>query len=253
MPVGSGFFQNLFFIADLRNFEKPNFRNMNFTIKKFFREGIKWNIVFLGSVIITVFIIPVFPPTLHRMLYDLSLTMIFLLGFLNSEKRHPAFLPVSVVTVVLLWVSAYLELPVLFTLSYSLNIMFFGIVIIGLIKHLINSKTVTIKIILEAIIIYLLIGLIFAMVISLMDHFDPRAFSFQGRDLSGNGDRLNDFIYFTFVTLSTTGYGDIIPLQPYARSLTIFMAITGQMYMAIIIAMLVGKYAASRQDDKNEE
>lgn len=105
----------------------------------------------------------------------------------------------------------------------------------------------------EAIIIYLLIGLIFAMIISLIDHYDPKAFSFPNRTDTITVGHLNDFIYFTFITLTTTGFGDIIPVEPYARSLTIFISITGQMYMAIIIAMLVGKYAASRQDDRNEE
>jgi len=226
---------------------------MKLIFKKFFGEGIKWNAVFLSSVVITVFIIPVFPLTFQKVLYDFSFTLIFLLGFLNSERRHPAFLPISICAVVLLWISGYLELPVLFSISYSLNILFFGFVIIGLIRHLIRSKTVTIKIIMEAIIIYLLIGLIFAMIISLLDHYDPRAFSFPNRTDTVTVGHLSDFIYFTFITLSTTGFGDILPIEPYARSLTIFISITGQMYMAIIIAMLVGKYAVSRQDDRNEE
>ena len=225
---------------------------MNISVKKFFREGIKWNVVFLTSVVFTVFFIPIFPSSIQKILYDVSFTMIFLLGFINSDRNHPAFLPLSISAMVLIWISASFKLEVLFAFSYSLNILFFGMVIMTLVKHLIGSKTVTPRLILEAIIIYLLIGLIFSMVVSLLDHFDPTAFSFPVHDPNSNIGHLNDFIYFTFITLSTTGYGDIIPLKPYARSLSIFIAITGQMYIAIIIAMLVGKYAASRQD-RNEE
>ena len=155
--------------------------------------------------------------------------------------------------VVILWVSASLKMQVLFTISYSVNILFFGMVITGMVKHLVYAKDVTLRIIIESIIIYLLIGLIFAMVISLIDYYDPTAFSFPAHEDLSEVGHLNSFIYFTFISLSTTGFGDILPLQPYARSLTIFISITGQMYMAVIIAMLVGKYAAARQNVQSEE
>jgi len=225
---------------------------MNISIKKIFREGIKWNVVFLTSVVFTVFVIPVFPAGIQKLLYDASFTLIFLLGFINSDRKHPAFLPLSISAMVLIWISSKFDLPLLFSFSYSLNILFFVFVIAGMVKHLIVSQTVTPRLILEAIIIYLLIGLIFAMIISLIDHFDSSAFSFPIHDLNTNIGRLNDFIYYTFITLSTTGYGDIIPLKPYSRSIAIFIAITGQMYIAIVIAMLVGKFAAGRQFGSEE-
>lgn len=226
---------------------------MKISIKRFFSEGIQWNVVFLVAVIFPVFIIPFFPSSFQRILYNVSFTMIFILGYLNSDRRNPAFIPLAISAVILVWFSAFFKLKVLFTFSYFLNILFFGIVIFNMVKHLITSKTVTLRIILEAIIIYLLIGLIFSMVVSVIDYYDPVAFSFPHHEAISNAGHLDDFIYFTFITLSTTGYGDIIPLQPYARSLSIFIAITGQMYIAIIIAMLVGKYAASKQDDRYEE
>jgi len=226
---------------------------MKLSIKQFFREGIKWNVVFLSTVIFTIFLIPVFNQTAQKWFYDLSFTLIFLLGFLTSDRKHPAFLPIAIGAVVLLWISASFKLEALFVFSYSLNILFFGIVIMGMVKHLIRSKTVTLKIIIESIIIYLLIGLIFSLVVSLFEHYDPQAFRFPAYNENSTVDHLNSFIYFTFITLSTTGFGDILPVAPYARSLTVFISITGQMYMAIIIAMLVGKYAAARQNEPSEE
>ncbi|MCX6280376.1 MAG: potassium channel family protein [Bacteroidetes bacterium] len=226
---------------------------MRFSIIKFFREGIKWNVVFLSTVIFTIFFIPVFQEPIQKWFYDLSFTLIFLLGFITSDRKHPAFLPVAISAVVLLWISASLKMPVLFAFSYSLNIIFFGFVIVGMVRHLIDSKTIKIRIILESIIIYLLIGLIFAMVISLINHYDPLAFSFPASDDNSSVGHLDAFMYFTFVTLTTTGFGDMLPKEPYTRSLTIFISITGQMYIAIIVATLVGKYAASRHEDRNEE
>ena len=51
-----------------------------------------------------------------------------------------------------------------------------------------------------------------------------------------------DFIYYSFVTMTTLGYGDITPLKSLARSLSIFFSVAGQLYLAFIIATLVGKY-----------
>ncbi|MEI6888394.1 MAG: potassium channel family protein [Bacteroidales bacterium] len=226
---------------------------MNFSISRFFREGIKWKVVFLISVIFTVFFVTFFPLYLQKILYDISFTLIFLLGYLNSERKHPAFIPLALSAVILIWISAYFKLLTLFYFSSSLNIFFFAIVVKSLITNLANSKTITPLIILDSIIAYLLIGLIFSMIIALLDRHDPTAFNFPAADGKSVILHLDDFIYFTFVTLSTTGYGDITPLKPYARSLCILIAITGQMYIGIIIAMLVGKYAASRRDERNEE
>ena len=49
-------------------------------------------------------------------------------------------------------------------------------------------------------------------------------------------------LYFSFVTISTLGYGDISPLTPQGQAVAIFVAISGQLYLAILMAMLVGKF-----------
>lgn len=226
---------------------------MKFSFKKLFRENIKWNIVFLALVVFTVFFIPVFPPRPQKILYDFAFTLIFFLGYLTSNRKHPLFLPLAISALALIWVSAVLDMRLLFVFSFSLNILLFMVVTWSLIKHLIDSKSVTIRIIFDAIIIYLMIGLIFAMIISIIDHFDTEAFRYPAEGGINPIFHFTDFIYFTFTTLSTTGFGDIIPMKPYTRSLSIMIAITGQMYIAIIISTLVGKYAASAQEDRREE
>lgn len=226
---------------------------MKNSITKFFRDSIQWKYIFLGTVIFITFFITIFPDNLQKVLYDISFTLVFVLGYINSDRKHPLILPFSIGAVVLLWIGGYFQLQLLFAFSYVMNILFFCFVILGLIRNLAGAKTVTPRLILESIITYLLIGLIFSMIISLIDHYDTGAFSHSTNAHEPPLTHLNDFIYFTFVTLSTTGYGDIIPLKPVARSLTIFIAITGQMYLAIIISMLVGKYAATRRSQQDDE
>ena len=104
-----------------------------------------------------------------------------------------------------------------------------------------NSKKVTMDTIMGAICIYFLLGLCWAFLYSLCGTFDPDAFSID-YPIS-----FNTFVYFSFTTLTTVGYGDISPTTEITRMLTNLEAIVGQMYPAIIISILVSIYTAQRQ------
>ena len=60
------------------------------------------------------------------------------------------------------------------------------------------------------------------------------------------------YIYYAFITMTTTGYGDIVPLTPVARSLAVFISVTGQLYVAVVIALLVGKYITQQVNSNRE-
>ena len=86
-----------------------------------------------------------------------------------------------------------------------------------------------------AIVLYLLIGLIAAFAYSALYGINPGAFS---KLPSGEGG-FRDWLYFSFVTLTTLGYGDITPIAPSARAIAMLEALVGQLYPAIIIARFV--------------
>jgi hypothetical protein len=86
-----------------------------------------------------------------------------------------------------------------------------------------------------AIAAYLLLGIAWAHAYALVALLHPGAFS--GAVSVGDGPRV--FVYFSFVTLTTVGYGDILPVHPTARSLAILEAVTGPLYLAILVARLV--------------
>jgi Ion channel len=86
-----------------------------------------------------------------------------------------------------------------------------------------------------AIVLYLLLGLIWGVMYAVLGAHAPDAFSGH----PGTSGGLTDWIYFSFVTLTTVGYGDITPVATSARSLAMLEALTGQLYPAIIIARLV--------------
>jgi hypothetical protein len=92
-----------------------------------------------------------------------------------------------------------------------------------------------------AIAAYLLLGVAWAHAYLLVAQSRPGAFS--GAVTVDQGARA--FVYFSFVTLTTVGYGDILPVHPAARSLAMLEAVTGPLYLAILVARLVSQAVAS--------
>ena len=64
---------------------------------------------------------------------------------------------------------------------------------------------------------------------------------------SGAGPGFSDFLYFSFVTLTTLGYGDVTPVHDVAQMLAVAEAVTGQLYLTIFVARLVGLYVGARR------
>jgi len=93
-----------------------------------------------------------------------------------------------------------------------------------------------------AICVYLLIGFLWAMLFTLVFVLDPQSFAIEGATLS-------HFIYYSYVTLTTLGYGDIAPLSPVGKSLAYVEAIIGQIYLTVLVARLVGLYIVHQQRD----
>jgi hypothetical protein len=101
--------------------------------------------------------------------------------------------------------------------------------------------------IIGAIFLYLDIGLVFVALFAFIALLVPHSFSNLGT-LEGNFAIAGNLIYFSFVSLTTTGFGDIVPLHPFARGLTNVEAIIGQIYPATLLARLVTLELADERD-----
>jgi hypothetical protein len=96
-----------------------------------------------------------------------------------------------------------------------------------------------------AICVYLLLGVIWALVYTLVNTIAPGSFAgFSPMDDLGWD---SEWLYFSFVTMTTLGYGDILPISATARSLAYMQAVAGQFYIAVLVAGLVGAYISERQ------
>jgi len=101
--------------------------------------------------------------------------------------------------------------------------------------------------IIGAICIYLLLGLTWGLMYLLVEGLSPE--SFKGVTSGGWRDQLPDLVYFSFVSLTTMGFGDITPAGPVARFLVYTEGVVGQFYIAIVVASLVGVRISSWHPD----
>jgi voltage-gated potassium channel len=139
------------------------------------------------------------------------------------------------------WAPVAVELPALGFLSGAFRIVFYLFVASALIYQIARSKEVTSAVIIGSIDGYLLLGTIGAVAAAIIDSALPGSFLSAGSQLKSS-----EYIYFAFITMATVGYGDVVPVAPVARSLAVVLAVAGQLYVAVLMALLVGKYVGSR-------
>jgi hypothetical protein len=96
-----------------------------------------------------------------------------------------------------------------------------------------------------AVLLYLIIGATFVALYTFLGLSIPNAFS--GVPMDDSPALPSNFIYFSFVTLTSTGYGEIVPVHPFARSLCNVEGIIGQLYPATLLARLVSLEIARRR------
>jgi len=115
-----------------------------------------------------------------------------------------------------------------------------------------RSKNVTLTILINSINCYLLIGVLGAVLLAMEEilqkfvlHLDAGGINFAGNGAIG----FHDYLYFSFVTMTTLGYGDVTPISSTAKSTTIIIAVAGQLYLTILVAMLVGKFLSKPKLD----
>ena len=110
-----------------------------------------------------------------------------------------------------------------------------GVVLVSVVR----AKSVTADVLAGAVAVYLLIGIAWAVIYALIEGLSPGSFALAE---AGKGTIWDQLLYFSFTTLTTLGYGDIAPLTPVARIWTVFEAVCGTLYLAILISRLVGLY-----------
>jgi hypothetical protein len=189
----------------------------------------------------------VFRPFLtDRVAISYLMEIFFFLIFLSavyaiSEKRSTLIVALFLVvlTEVLQVLSHTLGIPFFGTLSHMLGGLLLAYTTAMILLYLFKEDRITRDMIMGAICGYFLMGLVWAFLYSTLEFFQPGSFHMPSGPINQS-----TFTYYSYVTLTTLGYGEITPISTPARSFAILEAMMGQLYLAVLIARLVGTHIA---------
>ena len=205
------------------------------------------NLVLFILCFIYIFVLGLFDGIIDRLhyIYFIILTAIFYFSILSIKDTRQEFLYLPLIMIILTWVTEFLDMPYLSTITGIASVLFFFYIIVYLVIRVASSKQVGSLEFLESINVYLLMGIAASLLFTLVYSANHEAYNPPGNILKTHAD----FIYYSFVTITTLGYGDITPVDSLSRSLSIFFSVAGQLYLTMIIAMLVGKYLGQKTTD----
>jgi hypothetical protein len=168
---------------------------------------------------------------------------LLLLAGLLTITRHPALRGASTLFVALLIAVQWLRaagIPGLLLWDVLFSALGLGALTMVVLWAVLREGPVTGHRIRGAIAAYLLLAVFFAYVYGLIEYVYPGSLRFpEGGPAAGNGELHQGFLYFSVVTITTLGYGDITPIHPWARATVMLEAIIGPLYLAILVARLV--------------
>ena len=185
------------------------------------------------------------------LLESILLTIVLVSAVLAISGRGPILIMAVLLALPTLagrWIHHYrpdLVPPEVFLIG---GILFVFFVIANLLRFVLTAPSVNTEVLCASISAYLLLGLLWTFGYWLVAELIPGAFSFNAS--TGGDTSVQGFngLYFSLITLSTVGYGDITPVSKVARMLAAMEAMTGLLYVAVLIARLVALQATPKSD-----
>ncbi len=176
-----------------------------------------------------------------------SLVLIVSIYAISDEKRKYVITSIVLVIPALIIAALYSITgdAEFLVVSYISKIVFLLYVSYVSLRHVLTAERVSEDTIFGSICVYLLLGLTWAHIYSLIEHVNPGSYLGLAQDYAHSEfatNILRDFIYHSFTTLTTVGYGDIVPVSMLARTFNILEAIIGQVYMTVLVARIIGLY-----------
>ena len=182
-----------------------------------------------------------------RILIDIFLTAIVLsmLNLDHSKSRLVQFgRLLAIVMLISLWLKYFYNYDLLSAASMMIGVLFTVVVTVYTLAFIIRSEKVTREVICAAMVVYLLVAQLWALVYTFLDLIDPASFTLP----QGQSDFLL-FEYYSFVTLTTLGYGDITPLTKVAKTFSVLEAVVGQLYLVAVVAWFVGMHVSRKSNE----
>ncbi len=171
-------------------------------------------------------------------LVDIFATLILLSAIYaaGSNKRiYRLALLIAFPTLFTYWANYFVKVHYFFLVNKIFGGLFFAFMVVVILNYLFREKQITADTIAGAICAYFLIGMMWSSVFAILEFAQPGSFEIP-QSLRADS---SSFTYYSYVTLTTLGYGDITPVTSQARSFSLLEAITGQIYLATLVARLV--------------
>jgi Ion channel len=208
---------------------------------------------FLALLVVTGFLLPSMGFAKHdlRRYSDIVFSVMLVSGVAIAWGRPKLLLLaafISAVALVVRWLTLWKETPRLQLWGDTWTLLAIAIIALILLVQVFRTGPVTHLRIQGAIAVYLLFGIGWAHAYHIAAALVPGSFNYSSGELS----TVQDWAYYSFVTLTTLGYGDITPVRPIARNLAVTEALAGQLYLAVMLARLVAMEVITWQEKANQ-
>jgi len=214
-------------------------------------------VFFLAFLVLIAIVLPVIPLSLFG---ELALSLVFALtlifGAFATIRHRSVIYAVIGLAVSTMAVDLTREIKPeigLAEIDSSLKLACLSILLFMTLNRTLRPGRVTVYRVIGGIAGYLLIGLVWTFAYQLLVQRFPEAIHFEPGIAEVSSTQPGRLIYFSFVTLTTVGYGDVHPVSPAARSLAVAEALVGQLYLATLIASLVGMALVARSAGEQSE
>jgi len=181
-----------------------------------------------------------------RIFLDIFLTavVISMVYAISHKKGYViAGLTLAAVTLAPVWLQYFYPNKSMAAIGMLAGVFFIAVVIANILGFMLKSEEVNREIIYAAILLYLMAALLWAFVYTFLELVDPASFNI---DLGRPEGYLLVFQYYSFVTITTLGYGDITPVTEVTKAFSVLEAVVGQLYMVVAVAWLVGMYVSKK-------
>jgi voltage-gated potassium channel len=179
-----------------------------------------------------------------RIIMDILWSAIFVSAiYAVSQKKHHILIGVMLALPMLasVWAKYFVQYKALIAVGSLCGAAFFLFAIIQMLIFIYSHKEVTRDLIIGAAVVYLFMALMWTFIFVAVETLHPGSFNIpEGQNIEAS----RQFVYYSFVTLTTLGYGDITPATSMARSLCILEAVIGQLYLVVQVAWLVGVHVS---------
>lgn len=185
----------------------------------------------------------------HILLTEGFFALLMLGGVSLFLQHKPTFILALFLALLILagnWVANITHKQAIVLTVLTIEFVFFSLILSAMVRFMFNQTSITFDKILSAICAYLVLGMLFALIYTIIVITYPEAFQYTLNQALPTGTPFphpaffTEALYFSYVTLSTLGYGDWVPILGPLKMISALEAIMGQLFIAILIARLVG-------------